>query len=379
MARDSYGRGSHTKLPDGRWLLRIYAGKDPITGKALQPELRFKGSETAALKRLAKMTADLESGKLDPTTATVAQVLAEWLAFRKAELKASTWREHERTVNKDIVPALGKVPAAKLTGHQVDRWMAAMLDNGLAPATVRRRFSVLRAALAQARKWQWIVSNPCDDATQPKAGQQAVLSVPTPAELAGFREKAIGWETPEGDLLAFAIGLAALTGCRRGELCALRWADLDLKAEEVAVYRSRTVIKKVATEVDVKTHQGRTLGLDPTAVGTLRARQKAQKGLARAAEAELVENPYLLSLRADGAEPVVPDWLTYRFGVLTSGKFRWHDLRHWAGTFMTDAGVAQVTVMKRLGHKSARTTEMYTHPVEGRDREAAVALGKLLG
>jgi hypothetical protein len=72
MARDSYGRGSHTKLPDGRWLLRIYAGKDPITGKSLQPELRFKGSEVAALKRLAKMTADLESGKLDPTTATVA-------------------------------------------------------------------------------------------------------------------------------------------------------------------------------------------------------------------------------------------------------------------------------------------------------------------
>ena len=63
-------------------------------------------------------------------------------------------------------------------------------------------------------------------------------------------------------ILALAIVLAAVTGARRGELCALRWSDINWQRRVLTIVRSLTVIDGVATEGPTKTHQRRTVALD---------------------------------------------------------------------------------------------------------------------
>ncbi len=56
-------------------------------------------------------------------------------------------------------------------------------------------------------------------------------------------------------MLAAAIVLAAVTGARRGELCALRWSDIDWNRRTLTIARSLTVVHQQATEGPTKTHQ----------------------------------------------------------------------------------------------------------------------------
>jgi len=71
MTTENYGSGTYSQLPDGSWRLRIYAGKDPATGKPRQPERRFRGTETAAKKALRAFQAEFDAGKIDEAIAVL--------------------------------------------------------------------------------------------------------------------------------------------------------------------------------------------------------------------------------------------------------------------------------------------------------------------
>ena len=211
-----YGTGTVQKLADGRWRLRL-SGTDPVTGRKAQPEVRFEGSENQAHKALDRLVADRDSGKLSPTTATVGQALEAWLAHLEPDRAKSTMREHRRTVEKSINPALGDIKLSALTAHMIDGWLTeektgiTTRKSVRAPSTVRREFSVLRAGLNQAIKWGWLSVNPADRASPPRAAQSAELHVPTPEGLKALREKAQALETPGGYLLACVIGCLLYT------------------------------------------------------------------------------------------------------------------------------------------------------------------------
>jgi hypothetical protein len=53
---------------------------EPDQAQPRQPECRFRGSETAAKRAFRSFQAEFEAGKIDPTTATVGDLLAVWLA-----------------------------------------------------------------------------------------------------------------------------------------------------------------------------------------------------------------------------------------------------------------------------------------------------------
>ena len=150
MKSRRYGTGTVERLADGRWRLRL-SGTDPVTRRKVQPEVRFTGTEAHAHKALDRLVADRDAGKLSPTTATVAQALGAWLAHLEPDRAPATLREHRRTVEKAIVPALGSIKLSALTPHMIDSWLTGQKTGittrkkARAPATVRRQFSVLRA------------------------------------------------------------------------------------------------------------------------------------------------------------------------------------------------------------------------------------------
>lgn len=370
-------RGSLTEWGgpgSGKWKLRVYAGRDSRNRPSYLSR-NFTGSRRQAESALSKLVADVE--RRQATTnhgGSVGDLLTRWLDDIEPTRSPGTMREHRRSVERNILPAIGSVRLDRLTARHLDDLYRSLLARGLSLGSVRRHHAILSAALRRAVKWDWLPSSPADRASPPGITRPAVRAPSTEAV-----QHLVATAREEDPVLATAVVLAAVTGARRGELCAVRWCDIDWKRRTLRIARSLTVIRREACEGPTKTHQRRDVAIDDALSAFIVGRQAEQQAYADIVGVDLVTDPYLLSRSADGAMPCRPDGLTSAYSRLAAklglgGHF--HQLRHYAATTSIAAGADVRTVAGRLGHADPSTTlRIYAHAVEARDRELAGMLG----
>ena len=121
----------------------------------------------------------------------------------------------------------------KLRAEDLDRFYRALVAKGRSPLTVRHCHAALSAALHQGVKWGWIDRSPTERATPPPV-PRAEIEPPSVEEISSVLREL---ERTDHDL-ASMVYVAATTGARRGELCALRWRDVDLEHASLVVARS---------------------------------------------------------------------------------------------------------------------------------------------
>lgn len=374
-------RGSMTERKPGVWLLRVSTGAYTAKGSAVQKSRTFHGgrreAETELGRFVSEVVAEREFNKGHGVTVTA--LLDRWLAHVAAERTPQTLHSYRLKIEGRLKPVLGPVRLDRLTAAQIDRAMADWSAEGLSPATVRQLYAILGAALHQAHRWGWVAEIATRRASPPSVRRKPG-GVPTPDQLRALIVRAE--QVADGGVLAAAIALAAATGCRRGELCALRWSDIDLVSGTVTVARSLGWVNGELTEGETKTHQVRRLAVDEFGLSIVRARMAAQRTTAALAGVALDGDPYLLSRSARGALPCLPDGLTHGFGRVARAlgmPYHFHQLRHWAATTALSEGHDVRTVAGRLGHADASTTlRVYAHVVEARDQELAGTLGRAL-
>ncbi len=357
----------------GKWKLRVYAGRDG-RNRPSYISRNFTGSRRQAESALSKLVADVERNQAKSHSGSVGDLLQRWLADIEPMRSVGTMREHRRSIERNILPAIGSIRLDRLTARHLDDLYRSLLERGLSNASVRRHHAILSAALRRAVKWGWLASSPAARASPPGITRGSAVS-PSTEDV----QQLIAAAEDADPVLATAIVLAAVTGARRGELCALRWSDVDWKRRTLTIARSLTVIRKEATEGPTKTHQRRDVAIDDAVGQFIARRQEDQRASALVVGVELIEDPYLFSRAADGATPCLPDGVTGGYSRLAAklglgGHF--HQLRHYAATTSIAAGADVRTVASRLGHADPSTTlRIYAHAVEVRDRDLADLLG----
>lgn len=375
----------HIRQRGDAWELRAYVGRDPVTGRKKYLTRTFRGGKRAAEGALSRFVVEVGGSGHASQDATVADLIEQWLLLASPELSPTTARGYRWIVDTYIVPTLGTVPLARLRPAQLDTFYAHLRDKGgakgrpLAPATVRQVHAILRRALGQAVRWGWLATNPALQATAPRIRRPEVAP-PEPADVLQLIEVA---DAEDPDLSAF-LRTSVTTGARRGELCALRWRDLDLKARTVTI--SHNLVEGSEgrlVEKDTKTHAARRIALDATTMEVLRMHRQRMDERARICGSVVGDDAYVFTRSVNGTEPWVPNEVTKVFIGLRNKvgltNVRLHDLRHFAATRLLAAGVPVRTVSGRLGHANAATTlGVYAHFVEASDREAADALGAVL-
>jgi integrase len=375
----------HLRKRGEAWELRAYAGIDPLTKRQKYVTKTFRGGKREAEEALARLVTEVSGGGQAAQDTTVGDLIRQWLDLAKAELSPTTARGYEWIVKTYITPTLGTVPLARLRTAQLDRMYAKLRDEGgqdgkpLSAATVRQVHAIMRRALQQGMKWGWITSNPAAMASPPRVRGRDV-EPPDPDTVIRLIEKA---EEDDRDFACFLL-LAASTGARRGELCGLRWKDVDLKTKTLTIARSVVeAAHSKLVEKDTKTHASRRIALDAGTVKKLREHRTRCEARASACGVVLTESAHVFSADPDGARAWAPNDVTKDFIRLRNrvglGSVRLHDLRHFAATRLLAAGVPVRTVSGRLGHANAATTlGVYAHFVEESDRDAAAKLGSLL-
>ncbi len=170
--------------------------------------------------------------------------------------------------------------------------------------------------------------------------------------------------------------LALATGARRGELCALRWKDVDLDAARVRVERSLEQTNAGLRFKEPKTKAGRrSISIPPAIVAELRAHWRAQQEQRLAVGAGRAPEDALVFARPDG-EPIAPDTLTQEWArlvrIMKLPKVTFHALRHTHASQLIANGLDVVTVSRRLGHGNPTITlNVYSHLFGNTDERAA--------
>ena len=392
--------GTIRERSPGHFELRAY---NAATGKQVTKTYAHPRKERGvgiaeAKKRLARLVTDVADGKFgakkEPTEVmTLSMVLDEWIAHGETRGRSpNTLHGYRSKAVRIKAGPLGGIEASKLTTRDLDRWYDTLLAGGMSAATVMHHHRIVRAALNQAKRWKYIPQNPADD-IHLESGRRAEMQVPTAVQGRALILRATGTFSPDlGPILLFAM----LTGMRRGELCGIQWSDIDWDGSRVTVRRSVWQIGSTWGLKDPKTHQVRTIALDPVAVSLLTARKTRAESEAATACVPLSTDAFVWSTVADGLSPRTPNSLTRAFHRLCrtmetealaadpprveSWQFRFHDLRHLSATEMVGQGMDPKTVAARLGHANPSVTlAVYAHAVEARDRDAADGLGRALG
>jgi integrase len=326
----------HLRKRGNAWELRACAGIDPLTNRQKYVTRTFRGGKREAEEALARFVTEAAGGGHAAQDTTVGDLIDEWLALAKRDLSPTTARGYDWIVKTYIRPSFGKMPLARLRASQLDRFYGQLREKGgqdgkpLSAATVRQVHAIVRRALQQGVRWGWIKENPAAMASPPRV-RSAQLTPPEPADVVALIEAA---NAEDPDLGCF-LHLAATSGARRGELCGLRWADLDLKAGAMTISRNVVEGPDGVVEKDTKTHASRRIALDPDTVAVIEGHRYRMTNRATACGARATNEAHVFSVDPDGDRPWTPNEVTKRFIRLRKKEnldaVRLHDLRHFAG------------------------------------------------
>jgi integrase len=361
----------------GTWELMVELPRDPVTGKRRRKWATVKGSKRKAEDCLNRMVVDARERKARSSSASTEHLILEWLTFARTELTPRTIQGYQWRIEKQILPALGAVPADELEPSRIDRFYRELLAGGSSPSTIRQTHAIIRRAFNQAMKWGWVDMNPALLASPPRVNAYQVIA-PSVEQLTELLKEARA-SHPQWEAM---IALAAVTGLRSGELCALHWSDF--KEGRVNVSRSLSYTPATGiTEGPTKSRQSRLVTLGEIGAAIVERQRQDLINAAAGAAIDRVEDPYLFFGEPDGSKPLHPDSISKVFRSVAD-RFGWkdlhfHSLRHFSATQLVAAGVDVRTVSGRLGHSDPSITlRVYSHVLEAKDREAANILGRLL-
>jgi integrase len=342
----------------------------------------FKGNKTQARTRERELKMQYERGTaVHATHETVPALVERYIAHREAigKVRPRTAEVYRGYVAREIGPRLGQLEATDARPGQLQRVLDESLLSGLSPRSVQQLFAIMRASFRWAVRMRIVAVNPCDGVTAPKV-EQAKLVMPTPVDIAALVRAIDSSYRPP-------LLVAAGTGARRGEICGLRWEDVDLDGDRGRVRVEGTLQRgadgKLVRLAPKSQRSRRTIPLSETLTATLRAVRTEQ--LERRMQLGPAWHDTGFVFDSGSGSPLDPDALTRAFRAARKSAglegIRLHDLRHAFASLLVEGGSTDIrTVSDLLGHATvAFTLQAYVHPSAAAAETAIDDIERMLG
>ena len=366
------------KRKDGR-----YEGRY-VTGKKSNGTTRFGyvyGMRyTDVKKRLLEKKAEIQQ-TIHPEAAVRGMTVEKWMrSWLETDLlggiKASSYLTYQNQMNRHILPCLGRMQMASITPEMVHSFLECLQAKGLGENTVRGIYRLLSAAMRAALDDGIISKNPCRKICV-KRGERVQQRVFSREE-----QKKVEKTLSQGEDLTALF--AMYTGLRLGEICGLRWSDINWENGTATVCRTVQRLKRMDTDKCLKCGGAKTYLMigspkSPSSCRTipiptfLLKRLEIQKKQRSAAQ---LTTGYIFGTGMRAADPRT---IQRRFaGVVRRLEIpdaHFHTLRHSYATRLLEMGVDVKTVSQLLGHSSAKSTlDCYAHSLLDQQRSAVAKL-----
>jgi len=380
MTKRSYGEGGIDQRSENIFRLRYRIGKKRFT-KA------FRGNLAEAKKELRALLRSGDTGEhVGPNKDTLAAWAKQWIAAgapgrKRVAVGQRALERYDQLLRTHILPTLGEYKLQQINAADIDA-LYLTLEGKIAPSTARSTHNVLGACLGAAVRTRKLAVNPM------------LFITKTPARAEGDHGIALDDQELKtlvqgfmGHPLFAIVSVAAFTGCRRGELLALRWSDLDAHEKTLRIERAVEQTDKhgLRFKGPKKDRHKRTIKVDDDLVALLLSeRERHLRLVAGVADGVSVD---LSLIKLSAGALIFPDP-----EALMSGKFtlprspvsvtkifdrkaarigfpnlRFHDLRGTHETLLLDRGVPVHVVAARCGHDPATTvTELRQANPQGR-------------
>lgn len=295
-----------------------------------------------------------------PSEYTFAQWLDYWYKdIILPQIEETTAYGYRGMIENYLKPQLGEIRLQKLTARDIQQYYTWLMgEKELSPNTVIKHHNLLTNTLNAAERQEYITKNPMRAVSPPKKRQREAKFY-TPEQLGILLDKAVGTR------LELPVFICAYLGLRRGELCGLRWSDVDLEHQTITIENTRTQAGKKEIEKGTKTASStRTLYLPDTLCDMLKAAREHQQACRAEYKNAYDDNDYVVVME-DG-RPFRPNYLSELFGKFLADndlpKIVLHELRHTFASLSNQAGIPAYNIGKALGHSTPATTQkIYTH------------------
>jgi integrase len=354
---------------------------------------------------MTRLIAGSDAQRTAGTSTSLGEAIDAWLAT--VDLEDTTRRTYVGYIERSIKPALGSKGIDQLNARHLEAFYAELrrcrarcrgdrfvekhrsgdhdcaaeecrphVCRPMAASTVRQIHSIISGTLSAATRWDWISSNPARIAQRPKS-KAPEPNPPSAGEAARLLDAAFEMDEDWGTL----VWLVMTTGIRRGEVCALRWRDVDLDAEIVEIRRNYVLHRGIGAEKDTKTHQMRRIALDSETICLLREQRDRVAARLDQLGARIDGQTFVFggTKSPDHSVPYSPHAVSSRYRDMAARlgiRTHIHALRHYSATELLTAGVDLRTVAGRLGHGGGGSTtlKVYAAWVASSDRKAAELL-----
>ena len=376
--RRPQGDGTIRKRSDGRWEARIIIGHkndgSPMYKSA------FAKTQKSALKQLHQLI-DLyrDVDLTEECRMTLGEWLDKWLdEYMIFTIRESTLDSYRAMVKNQVKPFIGSKQIASLTTTDMQKFYNKIKKEGrvrehpihgktLADSMVRGVHMMLHEALDTAVKERLIAKNPTNGTTVPKCNypEKQILG---DNQLETFLEAIKGHE-----YWCDFFYVEVMTGLRRGEICGLKWQDINFEENKLQVKRSVSVKKGGGVSIgETKTETGvRCIQMPPSVAELLKSKKQT-------AITEWVFPHFL-----HPEQPISPASAYRKLKVILKNAelplIRFHDLRHTFATHATQGGVDPKTLAGILGHTNASfTLDTYTHVTSDMQKSASLVVGNMM-
>ena len=376
--RRPQGDGTIRKRSDGRWEARIIIGHkndgSPMYKSA------FAKTQKSALTQLHQL---LDLYRDVDLTEECRMTLGEWMdkwmdEYMIFTIKENTIKGYRSQIDHQIKPFIGHKQLASLTTADIQKFYNKIKKEGrvhphpihghvLSDSMVRKIHMMLHEAMEVAVRERYIVRNPTDNTTIPKktTTEKQVLD---DSQLNRFLE-AIQGEPYWHDFFYVEV----MTGLRRGEICGIKWSDIDFNEGTLCIKRSVSTKEGGGVSIgETKTDAGVRTIIMPPSVATLLWKKRSD-----------AINEWVFPHYTNPSDPLHPSSAYKKLKTLLKRLelplLRFHDLRHTFATQATDGGVDPKTLAGILGHTDASfTLDTYTHVTSDMQRGASAIVNNMM-
>jgi len=432
------------KTKDGKitYKITVSLGYDN-QGKKVQKSTTFKPTSqapTKARKEAEAFAVEFEknvkdgSAYIDGEQITFNEFVKHWdenslsMKVSSGDMTKHCREDYLKLIKNHAVGPLGNIKLSKIRAVHIDRIVKDLIEKGKSPTTIRKVFVVLNGLFEYAYRKDYIKENPCKRCEPlPKIDSRKGLHTFNEDQVKRFLNDALTREYSftinehtrkyiayNGSHEEFTVKeftesrsvplqfrafftLSVYSGCRRGELVALNWCDVDPSKGTITIKKSVSksnegqYIKGPKTEAGNRTIKLPEICFDLLNQWKLEQMQICMK-LGTAWEGyrgrEYDNNPVFI--QTDTGRRMYIDSPTQKFKKILQAyneavpeedqlpMIRLHDLRHTNASFLVACGTDIETVARRLGHsKPSFTLDVYGHALEENDEKAADVLNDI--